>query len=319
MPARFANRFPHPLRSRRALLAWWWRYLRQRPPPVRPPVTPPELAWIAANRHRDAVTWIGHATCLLQLGGRYLLTDPQFSRRASPLPWLGPRRTVPPAPALAQLPPLDFVLISHDHYDHLDVASVRRLAAAQPQAHFVVPSGLRCWLLRHRVQRVIELEWWQAVDVGGCMIHAVPVQHFSGRGPFDRNRRLWCGYVIECAGRRTFFAGDTGYSPDFADIAGRLGSMDLALLPIGAYAPQPVMGAMHVDPEAAVQIHLDLGARQSVAMHWGTFRLSEEPLDEPPQRLARALAERGVPAGTFQVLRHGQTLRLPAAAMAELR
>jgi len=180
-----------------------------------------------------------------------------------------------------------------------------------PDVHFVVPMGLRRWFARRRIGNVIELDWWQAMQVGKARINCVPVQHFSGRGPYDRDATLWCGYVLELAGRRIFFAGDTGYSKDFADIAARHPQIDLALLPIGAYDPRWFMAPVHVNPEEAVQIHRDLGAKLSVAMHWGTFRLTEEPLDEPPQRLRAALQAAGLDRADFAVMQHGETRKLP--------
>jgi N-acyl-phosphatidylethanolamine-hydrolysing phospholipase D len=176
---------------------------------------------------------------------------------------------------------------------------------------FVVPLGLRRWLQQSHVPNAVELDWWQRHDGHGFSVTAVPAQHFSGRGATDGNQTLWCGFILETANRKLYFAGDTGYSKDFADIGRRLGPVDLALLPIGAYEPRWFMRAMHVNPEEAVKIHRDVGSRQSVAMHWGTFRLTEEPADEPPHALARALADAGVAADKFWVLQHGETRTLP--------
>lgn len=270
----------------------------------------PDTAWLRANRDTPALTWLGHSTFLLQLGGLNVVTDPHLTSHASPFTFAGPRRFNPPALDFHELPPLDLALISHDHYDHLDERTVVRLAREHAGLTFVVPRGLKTWFARRGIVRVIELDLWEQGTSGAATVHCVPVQHFSGRGPHDRNATLWCGYVLELAGRKVFFAGDTGYSRDFADIAARHGAMDLSLLPIGAYDPRFYMAPVHVNPEEAVQIHRDLGSRLSVAMHWGTFRLTLEPLDEPPRKLAEALAAQGVAPEAFRVLQHGETLKL---------
>jgi N-acyl-phosphatidylethanolamine-hydrolysing phospholipase D len=292
----------------------FFRFLwRMRTQAFRAPVLPqrrPDVAWLKANVSVDALTWIGHASFLLQVGGLNVLTDPHLTPRASPLPFGAPRRFNPPALGFADLPKIDLVLISHNHYDHLDLASVRRIAADHAPT-FVVPLGLAGWFRRAGITAPVhELDWWQQVPHRDVTVHAVPVQHFSGRSATDRNRTLWCGFVLECAGRRILFAGDSGYSRDFADIAARFGPMDLSLIPIGAYDPRSFMREVHCDPEEAVQIHQDLRSRQSVAMHWGTFRLTLEPLEEPPQRLAAALDAAGIPRERFWVLEHGETRRL---------
>jgi N-acyl-phosphatidylethanolamine-hydrolysing phospholipase D len=264
-------------------------------------------AWLKANRSRDSLTWIGHSTFLLQLGGLNLLTDPHFSGRASPVSFAGPARLAPPGLDFGDLPAIDLVLVSHNHYDHLDEQSVRRIAREHAQARFVVPMGLAAWFRARGIERVTELDWWQSVDLDAARISAVPVQHFSGRGLHDRDATLWCGFVAELAGRKLFFAGDTGYSQDFADIAARFAPLDLSLLPIGAYDPRWFMAPVHVDPAEAVRIHQDLRSRLSVAMHWGTFRLTAEPLDEPPRLLAQALTAAGIAAERFTVFQHGET------------
>ncbi len=308
-PGGFRNPHAHPRHGSGELLKWLPKFLLQ--PWQRPdfPLRTPDLS--AFDEARDALTWIGHSTFLVQWGGRRLLTDPVFGARASPIGFAGPRRLVPPALRIDQLPKPDLVLISHNHYDHLDEGSVRRLARRHPTLTFVVPLGLKAWFAARGWHQVVELDWWQSAEVGGLRVHAVPAQHFSGRTARDRNRTLWCGFIVEDpAGRKLFFAGDTGYSPDFRDIGARFAPVDLALIPIGAYAPRWFMKAMHVDPDEAVQIHQDLQSRQSVAMHWGTFRLTEEPLDEPPQRLRAALAAAGVDEQRFWVLEHGETRRL---------
>lgn len=302
----FRNTYAHQHRGPRDLLKFLWGWRRKPGRTVNFPVATPDPGFLAANRTRPTLTWIGHSTFLVQLGGLNILTDPHFSERASPLRWAGPARLAPPGLGLNNLPPIDVVLISHNHYDHLDEKSVHGLVRHCPKAVFVVPLGLRRWLQQRHVPNTVELDWWQRHDGRGFSVTAVPAQHFSGRGATDGNRTLWCGFILEVADRKLYFAGDTGYSKDFADIGRRLGPVDLALLPIGAYEPRWFMRAMHVNPEEALKIHRDVGARRSVAMHWGTFRLTEEPADEPPRALARALADAGIAPDEFWVLQHGE-------------
>ena len=267
----------------------------------------PDLNWLRGNREAPTLTWVGHATFLLQLGGLNILTDPHFSERASPLGFTGPARVVPPAIALNELPHVDAVVISHNHYDHLDLPSVKHLSRQAGGAPvFFVPLGLRAWFAGHGMRQVLELDWWDRAAHAGLTFHLLPVQHWSARTPWDRDRTLWGGWMIEHPRFRFFFAGDTGYSRDFQDIAARFPRIDLAALPIGAYEPRWFMQVMHVNPEEAVRIHRDLRARYSVAMHWGTFILTDEPLDEPPHRLASARRAAGVTPDQFFLMRHGE-------------
>ena len=281
----------------------------------------------AAPRATDAAlraTWVGHSTVLLQLGDVNILTDPMWSARASPLSWAGPRRLVRPAVPLAALPPVDVVLLSHDHYDHLDAATVHTLAAAMPDARWVTTLGVGARLLGMGVSQVVELDWGEETRAGGAQVSCTPAQHFSGRGPADRDSTLWGGFAIRAAGWRVFYAGDTGYHPEFARIARTLGPFDLGLLPIGAYAPRWFMRPVHMDADEAVAAAGELmsphpGHRMAMLpVHWGTFRLTDEPLDEPPRRAADAWAVRGFPRDDFWLLRHGETrVRLPDAAVSE--
>ena len=310
----FRNNYPHmPPQS---FLKWRWERLWAKLPP------PPENGYrfetvatdveaLRGNGDEVTLTWIGHATLLLQLGGVNVLTDPHFGERASPVSFAGPRRKVPPALTPDALPHIHVVLISHNHYDHLDRDSVQALNR-QPGGppRFFVPLGLKPWLAAEGVENVVEQDWWDATDYLGLRIHVVPAQHFSARTPFDRDETLWGGFVVEHPALRFYFAGDAGYSRDYADIAQRLGPIDLAALPIGAYEPRWFMQAMHINPAEAVRAHQDLGARHSVAMHWGTFELTDEPIDEPPRALARALREAGIPPERFLVMKHGETRHL---------
>jgi len=307
----YRNNYAHERRDLRDFMKFLWSW-RKPGAKVVFPLAAPDPGFLAANRTRPTLTWIGHSTFLVQIGGLNVLTDPHFTSRASPLNWVGPGRVAAPGLHLRDLPAPDVILISHNHYDHLDDQSVRWLARHHPKAVFVVPLGLRRWLQRRHVANAVELDWWHEHSGHGFRVTAVPAQHFSGRTATDGNRTLWCGFILEAANRKIYFAGDTGYSKDFADIGNKMGPVDLALLPIGAYEPRWFMRAMHVNPEEAVRIHRDVGSRQSVAMHWGTFRLTEEPLDEPPKALAKALAEADIPPERFWVLQHGETRTLEA-------
>ncbi len=263
------------------------------------------------NQHQTSLTWIGHATFLLQFRGMNILTDPQFSERASPLSWYGPKRVVPAAMQIRDLPDIDVVIISHNHYDSLDVYSITQLAQhnQQRQIHFLVPLGLKQWIdnLGFDNIQVSELDWHESYRLDQLELTAEPVQHWSKRSLFDTMETLWCSWVIEAGDRRIFFAGDTGYAPHFRAIGEKYGRFDLAMLPIGAYEPRWFMKPYHVNPQEAVQIHRDIYSNYSVAMHWGTFILTDEPLDEPPEVLAKALNASGVDARQFEVYQHGET------------
>lgn len=314
------------------LLSWRWQAARQGLPraPVRPtPTVAPDLAFIRGNAAaghamQPAVTWIGHATVLAQLGGLNVLTDPIFSERASPFQWIGPRRAQPPGVALAELPHIDVVLISHNHYDHFDEASLRQLNR-QPGGPplFLVPLGLKAWLTDIHVTNVIELDWWQAHRIGRAEFVLTPVQHWSGRGLGDSLQTLWGGWAVFAPDQQLFFAGDTGYSKDFRDISRHFadrqadGGFDIALLPIGAYEPRWFMAQQHVDPKEAARIHLDLRARFSLGIHWGTFELTDESLDQPPLDLAVARRTLGLRDNEFFMLAVGETRRLPRRGEAQ--
>ena len=265
------------------LLRRMWLSLVPRPGGA--PVAAPDPAALSLN---PGLTWIGHASFLVRMDGTTFLTDPMFSQRASPLSFAGPPRLVPPGLALDTLPPVDFALVSHDHYDHLDLPSVRALA--RRGVRFVVPAGLG-ELVRAAGGAATELGWWEQAQMGPVTVHCVPARHFSGRGLRDRNRRLWAGFVVAGPTRRFYHAGDTASFDGFAEIGRRLGPIDLAAMPIGAYLPRRMMAPVHVTPEEALQGALGAGARRVAAMHWGTFDLADEPLDEPPRRF-RAEAQR---------------------------
>jgi N-acyl-phosphatidylethanolamine-hydrolysing phospholipase D len=268
----------------------------------------PDLALLHAPAGNPSVTWIGHATLLLKPGGLNVLTDPHFSERASPVGFAGPKRFHPPGVALADLPEIHAVVISHNHYDHLDVDSVRQLhQRSGGKLQFFVPLGLKPWFAELGIDKVTELDWWQHAELGGVRFTLTPLQHWSARSLGDRNRTLWGGWAITAPDLNIFFAGDTGYSSDFVEIGRRLGPFDLAALPIGAYEPRWFMRRQHVDPAQALQIHRDIRARQSLGVHWGVFEMADESLDEPPRALAAAREAAGMTESEFFVLRVGET------------
>lgn len=301
---------------------WRWQWTRRLNGLPKPPDAAhrdwrvaPDLALLNGTAGNPSVTWIGHATLLVRLGGLNVLTDPHFSERASPVGFAGPKRHLPPGVALSQLPEIHVVVISHNHYEHLDVGSVRQLhQRSGGTLHFFVPLGLKPWFTELGIDSVTELDWWGHTEFRGVRFTLTPAQHWSARSLFDRNRTLWGGWAISAPDLHFFFVGDTGYSPDFGEIGHRLGPFDLTALPIGAYEPRWFMRAQHVDPAEAVRIHQDLGARQSLGVHWGAFEMADEALDEPPRALAAARREAGVAASDFFVLRVGESRQLAPRA-----
>jgi L-ascorbate metabolism protein UlaG (beta-lactamase superfamily) len=268
--------------------------------PQRPPVAGPDQV---------IITFVGHATFLIQAGGCNLLTDPVYAVRASPVSFAGPRRARAPGVRFEDLPPISLVLLSHNHYDHCDRGALRAIER-RFQPLMVTPAGNGTLLRSAGVGRVQELDWWEIAEGTPLAITLTPAQHFSARSLFDRNRALWGGFLIQAAGRRILFAGDSGYGPHFREIGRRLAPIDLALLPIGAYEPRWFMKDIHMNPAETVQAHLDLAARRSIAMHFGTFQLTPEGIDEPVHELGKALRERGVPEDRFHVLEVGASLTL---------
>jgi N-acyl-phosphatidylethanolamine-hydrolysing phospholipase D len=265
-------------------------------------------AILRAGHLNPSITWIGHSTLLVQMDGTNILTDPQWSERASPVSWGGPRRLSSPGLAFEDLPRIEFVLISHDHYDHLDLNTVKRLAEAHDPL-FLVPLGLKAWFADNGMRRVEELDWWQEREYHGVRFVCVPAQHFSQRTLWDGNKRLWASWVVLSAKRKFYFAGDTGYFGGFKEAGQRLGPFDLAAIPIGAYVPPEIMKAVHTTPEEAVQAFLDLDARTLLGIHWGTFDLAEEPLDEPPQRLLAEVRRRAMDPARAWIFKLGETRR----------
>ena len=320
-------RIPWPLeaadeRGGGGLLRWQWERLTTKqapnPEPGRLPLATPELARPRAEPGEVRITWVGHATFLVQIGGLNLLTDPVWSLRASPFQWMGPKRFVPPGVAFDDLPPVDAVLLSHDHYDHLDEPTVRRLRDRFGEGlRWVAPLGYREWFAARGARSVTELDWWDETELageGGAKVRVVcaPAQHWTRRTMRELNNRLWGSFALYGGdGRRVYFGGDSGYFAGYRDLGARLGPFDAVLMPVGAYEPRWFMRPAHMNPEEAVRAYGDLGGRGAfVAMHWGTFRLTDEDPLEPPVRLREAWREAGWPEGGLHVLRHGETLVL---------
>jgi L-ascorbate metabolism protein UlaG (beta-lactamase superfamily) len=256
-----------------------------------------------------AVTYVNHATLLLQFPGLNVLTDPVYSDRVSPVQWSGPRRVRPPGLAFEQLPRIDVVLVSHNHYDHLDLDTLQRLERDH-RPRVLTGLGNQAFLAEHGLTRVAEFDWWQQTMHENARITFTPAQHWSGRSLGGRNRTLWGGFAIETTERRAMFAGDTGYWRHFREIRSRFGRMDLALLPIGAYEPRWFMADQHMDPDEAVRAHLDLEARLSVGMHFGCFQLTDEGIDAPVLALEQARQTHGVPREAFRAPETGETIML---------
>jgi N-acyl-phosphatidylethanolamine-hydrolysing phospholipase D len=274
----------------------------------------PAIVVPRAVRGHRSVTWVGHSTVLLQLGPLNVLTDPMWSERASPLQWIGPKRVMSAAVAFDALPEIDVVLLSHNHYDHLDAGTVRRVAKRFPNASWLCPLRVGPLLRKFGVKHLVERDWWQSVDTPVFRATCTPAQHFSARGLGDRNETLWCGWTIETDDTRVYFAGDTAFHPEFEDI-GRLGPFDLVMLPIGAYEPRWFMGTVHMNPEDAVFAYRQIIGESAthppcLTLHWGTFRLTDEAVQEPPVRFAARWREAGLPESANWTFVHGETRRL---------
>jgi N-acyl-phosphatidylethanolamine-hydrolysing phospholipase D len=319
------------------VLRWQWSRLRNRLPPPATLATPhqaPNLEFLLSNAQAaramiPAITWIGHATALVQASGLNVLTDPIFSQRASPLQFMGPKRAYAPGVTLAELPRIDVVLISHNHYDHLDRASIGALSRQTGgEPLFLAPLGLKGWLEQLGVKRAVELDWWECYLFGDVEFHLTPAQHWSARSLGDRNRTLWGAWAAFGADFHWFFTGDTGYSRDFLDARERFaarqtpqlgGGFDLALIAVGACLPRWFMQLQHVDLPEAVQVHVDLGAKRSIGVHWGTFALADEALDQPLHELARAREQKNVSASEFFLLPIGGTHPMARRSVGTLR
>ena len=284
-----------------------------------PPTHHPEFRNPRGDSSEFRITSIGHSSFLLQVGGLNVLTDPVFAERASPFQWLGPRRLRAPGCDRESLPPIDLVLQSHDHYDHLDLDTARWLARRDPSATWCAPLGLGRRLSAVGVTRIVELDWWGNSTIGAAQVTAVPAAHFSGRTPFDRDATLWCGWSLRVGPHRVYFAGDSGMHPDFGVIGERAGPWDAIMLPIGAYSPRWFMRPIHMDPDEALAAYEALaGGRNAaspvfVAMHWGTFRLTDEPFDEPVARTRTGWAARHGDPAHLLTLEPGETRAIRTA------
>lgn len=287
----FRNQGGPPLDARlSSLLKWKFVDRPKRQPPAGPiPRAHASFATPRATPGTLGVTWVGHSSFLVQLGPVNILTDPMWSNRASPVQWAGPKRLSPPGFPSEQLPPIDLVIQSHNHYDHLDDRTVRRLTCAHPNARWLAPLGVASFIKQRGAREVTEHEWWDEFDAVGLKLACTPAQHFSGRGFRDRNRSLWCSWVIRDGAARIYFCGDSGYHRGFEEIGRRHGPFDVALMPVGAYEPRWFMRPVHMDPAESVAAYRDLhrphGSENQgafVPMHWGTFRLTDEPVEEPP-------------------------------------
>jgi L-ascorbate metabolism protein UlaG (beta-lactamase superfamily) len=268
---------------------------------------------MAAHRTGPAVTWAGHATVLATLGGESFLFDPFFSDRASPVPFLGPRRFRKPAFAVEDLPDnLVAVFISHNHYDHMDKASIRAIARRFPDVMFCVPLGVRRWFARNGLERRCrEYNWWNFMRVGGLATTFVPAKHWSGRGLFDASTTLWGGWVVQGADKTVYFSGDTGYCEYFSEIGREFPQIDLAILPIGSYKPVEMMRPHHCSPAEAVAIMRDVGASQAIGVHYGCLPSRVEPC--APRAAVRAAADAFIIGDRFLTPLEGETVLLPAA------
>lgn len=278
------------------------------------PVAQPTVVYPRGDAHALSATWVGHSTVLLQLGSLNVITDPVFCSRAFPVQWAGPRRVMDPGLSLEALPPLDLILLSHNHYDHLDRAAVKRLTRAHPDAAWIGPLALGAYVRPWGVRNLIELDWWQETVIQNVRVIGTPARHFSARGFQDRNRSLWCGFTLESGASRVYFAGDSAYHPEFGEIGRRCGPFDLVMIPIGAYDPRWFMQVVHLDPEEAVRVYQDLVTAHPearlplmLAIHWGTFRLTTEAMDEPPRRAAAQWRAVGFDPNRLWIARFGET------------
>jgi L-ascorbate metabolism protein UlaG (beta-lactamase superfamily) len=253
------------------------------------------------------ITFVNHSTFLIQADGINILTDPVWSDRTSPFQWAGPKRMRPPGIRLEDLPRIDVVLLSHNHYDHLDFNSLKSVFEKH-QPKIVTPLGVRAYLDKYKIRNAIDLDWWEALSISDALqIQSVPAQHFSGRGMADRDATLWCGYVIKRSGGNIYFVGDTGYHLSmFKEIGDRCAPIQVALVPIGAYKPEWFMSAIHCSPQEAVRIHLESKSRQSIATHFGTFPLADDGLHEPAAELQKALVQNGLEPEQFIVMKEGE-------------
>ena len=251
-------------------------------------------------------TWIGHATVLIQMEGKTFLTDPVWSDRVGPFKWAGSPRISDPGMSIDKLPPIDFILISHNHYDHLDESSIEEIVDKNPNVKFFVPLRVRDWFEERGIHNVEELDWWEGATFNGLKIICTPSQHFSGRWVNDKNQTLWCSWTV-LGQKKLFFAGDSGYCSHFKNIGKKFGPFDLTLIPIGAYEPRRLMKPVHMNPEEAVQTCLDVRGKKLLGIHWGTFVMTDEPMDEPPKKLYDTVTQQQLSKDDYWALKIGET------------
>lgn len=305
---RFFNPWLDPKRERKGLVGFLKVRLTS-PWAKWPKDVPVETVQPVARVDSDLkITFVGHSTFLIQTGKLNILTDPVWSKRASPLTWAGPARARKPGVDFEDLPQIDVILVSHNHYDHMDIATLKNLEHHSPRIYTSL--GNEAPLKSEGIKHVTEMAWWDAQEDSGFEITFVPSQHFSGRSFGDGNRTLWGGFVLRTPEKRMiYFGGDSGYGPYAKEIFERLGAMDISIIPIGAYEPRSFFKDMHNNPDDAVLTHLDLHSRQSIACHFGTFQLTAEAIDAPPRDLKKALFERHVPERAFLVPEVGHEYR----------
>ena len=262
--------------------------------------------WLQNNTSEFSITWIGHSSLLIQMEGLNILTDPVLSNRASPVNFTGPKRLVRPGLEFKDLPKIDIVIISHDHYDHLDKETIQKLGN---EPLYLVPLALAGFFDDLEINNYQELDWWDELKFNNIRFICVPAQHFSGRTLFDENRTLWCGWVLHGKLSKVYYAGDSGYFPGFKEIGNRFGPFDVAALPIGAYKPRWFMKSVHMNPVEAVDAYQDVNSKYFIPIHWGTFVLSDEPMNEPPRILLKEIQKRGLNEDLFKILKHGETFK----------
>lgn len=307
---RFHNRYPDNKDRKIRELIRWFRTRKPSKWPKHVHLSPQQVPCERIPEGTIHATFINHSTVLIQMDNINILTDPIWSKRCGPLPFIGPKRKSPAGINFADLPPIDLVLVTHNHYDHMDLPTLRQLQKDhQPQ--FCVSLGNKRFLESKGLHRVTELDWWQSTVYNEKLkVTFVPSQHFARRGVFDANKTLWGGFVLEGSEDPVYFAGDTGYGTHFKQLYEKFGEFCLAFLPIGVYSPRWYMSAVHMDPADAVQAHLDLHAKQSVGIHFGTFKLSDEAMGEPVIFLGKELAKRKIPPAQFVALKNGETLQI---------
>lgn len=276
-------------------------YDKKRKPEI--PTVENDGAYLEGVEDGASVTWVGHATFVVHDGDDVFLTDPHFTKRA-----LVPARTVPPGIPIDAIPPDAFAVVSHNHYDHLDKGSIEKLPDS---VSWFVPLGLADWVRDRGPRNVVELDWWQSAQHGRWTVTCLPSQHWSNRLGQPANSTLWCSWLVASEDRKYYFAGDTGYFPGFAEYGRRFGPIDIAMLPIGAYEPRWVMSYQHMDPAEAYRAFQDLGARYFLPMHWGTFDLTDEPLDLPPRELEQRVRERAGDLSRIHVFAIGERWKIP--------